>query len=92
MIERQQPVEEHQLGVGQLQIILRMLADLFQLPHHVVGKISNRSRGERRQSRHARRAMLAQQPLHHLKNVFLHYFAPAPALDLNLPCRALTRM
>ena len=29
MIESQQPVEEHQLGVGQLQIILRTLADLF---------------------------------------------------------------
>ena len=29
MIERQQSVEEHQFGIGQFQIILRMLANIF---------------------------------------------------------------
>ena len=56
MIERQQAIEEHQFGIGQQQVIFRVVADLFQLADHVVGKISNRACRKRRQSRNACRA------------------------------------
>ncbi len=89
MIERQQSIEKHEFGVGQVQIILRVLAYFFQLPNHVVSKISNGSRREWRQSLYARGTMFAQQALHHLKNIFLHNLAPASALNLDRPLASL---
>ena len=51
VIKSQQAIEEHQFGIGQVQVIFRVLADFFQLPHHVVGKVSYRSSRKRRQAR-----------------------------------------
>ncbi len=92
VIKGQQPIEEHQLGVGQRQVIFRMLANLFQLADHVVGKVSDRARGEWRQSRNAGGPVLPQQSLHHLENVVLHHFAPASALNLDRSLAGFTRM
>jgi hypothetical protein len=66
VIEGQQAIEEHQHAVGQQKIVLRLLADILQLPDCVVGEIPHRACGEWRQSRHDRRTMLAQQFLNHL--------------------------
>ena len=38
VIKRQKTIEKHELGVGQVQVILGVLTDLLQLPHDVVGK------------------------------------------------------
>ncbi len=51
VIEGQQPVEKHQYAIGQGKIILGMLANIFQLPHRVVGEVADRARGKRRQAR-----------------------------------------
>ena len=88
VIEGQQSVEEHQLRIGQRQIILRVLADLLHLPHHVVGKVPNRARCEWRQPRDASRALLPQQPLQHLENIFVTLLDSArsgelPSLNLH---------
>ena len=70
-----------------------MLADLFQLPHHVVGKISDGPGGERRQPRHRRRLMLAQQQLHELEDISFVPFAPPSAFNFDgVEPRARSRM
>ena len=40
VIKRQQAIKEHQFRIGQMQVICCVLADVFQLPHHVVGKVA----------------------------------------------------
>ena len=50
VIKSQQPVEEHQFAIWQRKIVLRVLAYLFKLPHHIVGKIADGAGGERRQT------------------------------------------
>ncbi len=83
VIERQQPIKKHEFGIGQCQVIFAMLANFFQLAHHVVREIPDRACRERRQPGNAGWAMLAQQPLHHLENVVLDDFATPSALDFN---------
>ena len=83
MIKGQQPVEEHQLAIRQREVVLGVLANLFQLAHHIVGKIANGPGSERRQPRHRGRLMLAQQFLHHLKHVALAMLPPPAAFDLD---------
>ncbi len=74
VIESQQTVEKHQAAIGQRKIIFGVLADLFQLPHGVIGKIAHRSRGERRNAGNRGRPMLSQKPLDDLRNVSLQPF------------------
>ena len=57
-----------------------MLADIFQLPHRVVGEVSHRARGERGQSGHHRGTMLAQQFLYDLDRAALAIFFLLAAL------------
>src|SRR2546427_88162 len=52
MIERQQPVKEHEHAVGKRKIIFGMLADVLQLPHDIIAAITDGSGGEGGQSRH----------------------------------------
>jgi hypothetical protein len=88
VIECQEPVEEHQLGVRKRQVILRVLPDVFQQSNHIVSEVSNGARHKRGQSRHSRRMMLLQQSLHHLKDVGFDDLTLASTLDLNF---AMTR-
>ena len=69
MIERQQAIEKHQYAVGQGKIIFGVFADIFQLPHCVVGEVADRARGERRQPGHGGGTMLPQQFLDDLNRV-----------------------
>ena len=80
MIERQQPVEKHQYAVGQRKIILGMLADIFQLPHRVVGEVTHRARGKWRQPGHGRGTMLPQQFLDDLDRAALALLLSLAAL------------
>ena len=88
VIERQQAVEKHQHAVGQGKIIFRMLADIFQLPHRVVGEVSHRARGERRQPGHDRGTMLPQQFLDDLNRAALALLFLLAALHHNVSARA----
>ncbi len=84
VIKRQQAVEEHQHAIGQAKIILSVLADLLQLPDRVVREVAHRARGERRQARHDRRAMLPQQFFDDLNRAALTLFFLFAALHHNL--------
>ena len=83
VVKGQQAVEEHQFTIRQRKIVFRMLADLFQLPHYVVGKITNRSGGERRQAGDRGRLVLAQQQLYELEHVSFVPFAVPSAFNLD---------
>ena len=63
VIEGQQAIEEHQYRQSGREVIFGVLADIFQLPHRVVGKVSDRAGGERRQARVRGGTMLPQQLL-----------------------------
>src|SRR5512142_394694 len=91
VIERQQAVEEHQGAVGQLEIILRVIADVFQLADNVVGTKTNRARKERRQARNVGRLVFLKKVLRDLEDVAGSFLAFAPALqdDLATPCLQL---
>ena len=80
VIERQQAIEEHQHAIGQREIVLGMLADIFQLPHHVIREVADGARGERRQSGHGRGTMLPQQFLDDLDRASLALFLLLAAL------------
>ena len=101
VIERQQAVEEHQHAIGQREIVFGMLADIFQLPDHVVSEISDGARGKRRQPGHSRRTMLPQQFLHDLNRASLtlflllaalHYDLAAPRPHLHIGTRSQKRV
>ena len=85
VIEGQQPVEEHQHAIGKRKIVLGVLADIFQLPHRVIGEIAHRARGEWRQPGHDRGTMLPQQFLDHLNRAALALFLLLAALHHNVP-------
>ena len=59
VVKGQQAIEEHQFTIRQREIVFRPLANIFQLPHYVVGKITDRSGGEWRQSGHQGRLVFA---------------------------------
>src|SRR2546425_10810678 len=61
MVENEKAVKEHQRAVRQGEIVLGVLADVLQLTHDVVGKVTDCPRGERRQSRHDGGTLFAQQ-------------------------------
>ena len=61
-----------------------MLANILQLPDCVVGEVAHRARGERRQPRHDRGTMLAQQFLYHLNRAALTLFFLFAALYHNV--------
>src|SRR5437870_11712408 len=63
MIERQQPIEEHEHAIGKRKIIFSMLANTFQLPHDIVAAITDGSGGEGGQSWHGCGTVLAKQLL-----------------------------
>ena len=60
VVKGEQPVEEHQQPVRQGQVVLGTFADLFQLPHHVVGKVAHGACGKRRQPLQRGGTVLAQ--------------------------------
>src|SRR5208283_3033755 len=83
MIKGQQPVKEHQLAIRQREIILGVFANFFQLPDHIVRKITDRPRGERWQTGNQCRLMLAQQLLHYLEYVASAMLALAPPFNFD---------
>ena len=83
VIKSQQPVEEHQFTVGKREIVLRMFANLFQLPHNVVGKISDGPGGEWRQPRNCGRLVLASAEASRTRNTLPLALAPPSAFDFN---------
>ena len=85
VIEGQQSIEEHQLGVRHGQVVFGEVADIFQLANHIVSEVSNGSRGKRRQARHRGGTMFPQEVLHHLKDVVGQDLAAAAAGDFDLP-------
>ena len=50
VVKNQQAVEEHQHAIGEEQVILGVLADVFQLPDHIVGEVADRARSEWREA------------------------------------------
>ncbi len=84
MVKRQQAIEEHQHAIWNIQIILRPVANLFQLPNDVIREKSNRSRGKRRQSGGRRCPMLTQQGLHVLEHTAGMRYRTLPCLHANL--------
>ena len=88
VIKGEQAIKEHQLGVGQMQVIFCALSDLFQLSDHIVRKVPHRSSRKRRQARIGCRAVFLQKPLDQLEDIFLNDFAPPPTLDFHLSLRA----
>ena len=60
-------------------ILFRTVADVFQLPHDVVGEISNGASRKRRQSRHGCGTVRAQQLLQHFENISILRRALPPA-------------
>ena len=93
VIEGQQAVEEHQYAVGQGKIIFGMFADIFQLPHCVIGEVAHRACGEGRQPGHSGGAMLPQQFLDDLDRVSLALFFASCRAALSMsPPRARTCM
>ena len=81
MIESQQPVKEHQRAVWKLQVIFGAVADILQLMDDVVGEVSNRAAGKRRQAGHNRGVMLAQQLLGDFNWISLAALRFLPAND-----------
>src|SRR5581483_10381745 len=73
VVERQQAVEEHEHTIGNVQIVLGMFPNVFQMTHYVVRKVTHRSCCEGRQLWHSRRPMLTQKLLH-----CLEYISGAP--------------
>ena len=84
MIERQQPVEEHQHAIRQGKIVFRVCSDILQLPHRVVAKVAHRTRGEGRQSWHDGWTMLPQQLFYDLNRVSAALFLPLAMLDYDI--------
>ncbi len=95
VIEGQQTVKEHQLRIGQSQIVFARAPDVFQLPDHVVGEVSDSAGGERRQAGARLPDDAARNSsLTHLENIALAFFAqrlPRVALPLRR-ARDCTRM
>ena len=46
MVEGQHLIVKHEAGIRDAEIILRQLWQPFELPHHVVGKKSDRARSK----------------------------------------------
>src|SRR5207237_1144998 len=61
VIERKQPVEEHEHAIGKRKIIFSAIADVLQLPHDIVAAITDGSGGEGGQSRHGCGTVLSKQ-------------------------------
>src|ERR671922_298678 len=83
VIKGENSIKKHELAIGQREIIGGVLSDTLQLPHHIVGKIPDRSSREGRQSRHDRRPMLSQQHLQELEYVAGPALATLPSLQHN---------
>ncbi len=71
MVEGQHFMEEHEAGVGQAQIVFRLLGDALDLPHYIVGEEAHSAGSEWRQSCNVSRLMAAEEFLHQRKDVAL---------------------
>ena len=80
VIERQQPVKEHQPAIGKMQIVFGVIADLLQLANDIVGTETHRACSKRWQAGHHCRTMLLQKFLCSLENVPPPHFAFVLAL------------
>src|SRR6059058_4030984 len=83
MIEREQPVEEHQHAVRELKIVLRTVANIFKLADNIIRAKPNCSGGKGWQARHASGFMLLKQFFGGLKDVLLAGFTLLPSLNHN---------
>src|SRR5438552_3962004 len=84
MIERQQPVKEHEHAVGKRKIIFGMLADVLQLPHDIVAAITDGSGGEGGQSRHGCGTVLSKQLFCGLQCIGLTLLFALATMERNL--------
>src|SRR6476469_1306137 len=84
VIKREQPVKEHQVAVGNLQVVFGDDRELFYLADCVVGKESDSACGKWRQSGQVRWSMLAQKAVQNLEYVAFLLRLFAVALDCDL--------
>ena len=66
-----------------------MLADVLQLTHDVVGKVTDCTRGERRQSGHDGGTLFAQQIFDDLKDIPFALLVPLPPPEENVLASSL---
>ena len=69
VIEGEHAVEEHEDAVGDVEVVLGVVSDVFEAAHDVIGAIADRSGGERRKAFHVRGAMLLQESLDDVEDV-----------------------